>query len=152
MENKTWADVRAWADENDAQRRSDCGLFLRFARRAGLGGYGRGCGGFLATGTYFQPELYKRPTIDGLNAALINRAGVFAGDRFHDFDHLAVRESTAHSFYRGDTSLHPWEGRTEPIDPADGKRQASTAGPRARGTRFPARDRCRWRPVRSPAR
>jgi Ni,Fe-hydrogenase I large subunit len=123
MELETWDQMWAWADENDAQRTSDCGLFLRFAKRAGLGDYGQGCGSFLATGTYFQPELYERPTIDGRNAALINRAGVYDGSSFHDFDHLNVRESTAHSFYAGDTELHPWEGRTEPIDPADGHKQ-----------------------------
>ena len=123
LENTTWNDVWAWADENDAQRNSDCGLFLRFAKRAGLDRYGFGCGSFLATGTYFQPELYERPTIDGRNAALINRSGVYDGERFHDFDHLNVRESTAHSFYAGDTYLHPWEGRTEPIDPAEGHKQ-----------------------------
>jgi Ni,Fe-hydrogenase I large subunit len=123
MELKTWDDVWAWADENDAQRNSDCGLFLRFAKRAGLDRYGFGCGKFLATGTYFQPELYERPTIDGRNAALINRSGVYDGEHFHDFDHLHVRESTAHSFYAGDTDLHPWEGRTEPIDPAEGHKQ-----------------------------
>jgi uptake hydrogenase large subunit len=123
MELETWDQMWAWADENDAQRNSDCGLFLRFAKRAGLGDYGHGCGAFLATGTYFEPELYERPTIDGRNAALINRAGVYDGGAYHDFDHLDVRESTAHSFYAGDTYLHPWEGRTEPIDPADGHKQ-----------------------------
>jgi hydrogenase large subunit len=123
LENTTWNDVLAWAEENESQRNSDCGLFLRFATRAGLGDYGQGCGAFLATGTYFQPELYERPTIEGRNAALINRSGVYDGEAFHDFDHLLVRESTAHSFYRGDTYLHPWEGRTDPIDPADGRTQ-----------------------------
>lgn len=123
LENTTWNDVLAWAEENESQRNSDCGLFLRFAARAGLGDYGQGCGAFLATGTYFQPELYERPTIEGRNAALISRSGVYDGEVFHDFDHLLVRESTAHSFYEGDTYLHPWEGRTDPIDPADGRRQ-----------------------------
>jgi Ni,Fe-hydrogenase I large subunit len=123
MENKTWEDVWKWADENDAQRNSDCGLFLRFAKRAGLDKLGQGSGTYLATGTYFQPELYENPTIDGRNAALINRSGVYDGKEFHDFNHLNVRESTAHSFYRGDTYLHPWEGVTEPIDPLDGHKQ-----------------------------
>ncbi len=123
LENKTWEDVWKWADENDAQRNSDCGLFLRFAKRVGLDKFGQGSGTYLATGTYFQPELYENPTVDGRNAALINRSGVYDGKGFHDFNHLNVRESTAHSFYRGDTYLHPWEGVTEPIDPLDGHKQ-----------------------------
>jgi uptake hydrogenase large subunit len=123
MENKTWDDVWAWSEENESQRRSDCGMFLHFARAIGLDRFGGGCGKFLATGTYFQPELYERPTIEGRNAALINRAGVYDGDEFHDFDHLHVRESTAHSFFRGDTYLHPWEGVTDPIDPAEGHKE-----------------------------
>ena len=78
----------------------------------------------LSTGTYFQPELYENPTIDGRNDALINRAAVYDGNEFNDFNHLHVREDTAHSFYRGSTgTLHPWEGVTEPIDPLDGKKQ-----------------------------
>jgi Ni,Fe-hydrogenase I large subunit len=123
LENKTWDDVWAWAEENEKQYHSDCGLFLRFSKAIGLDTFGFGCRKFIATGTYFQPELYEHPTIDGRNAALINRAGIYDGTDFHDFNHLNVRESTAHSFYKGDTSLHPWEGRTEPIDPADGHKQ-----------------------------
>lgn len=123
MENKTWADILAWADENDSQRNSDCGLFLRFALRAGLDKFGAGCGAYLATGTYFQPELYEHPTIDGRNDALINRSGIYDGAGYHDFDHLNVREDTSHSFYKGDRFLHPWQGETDPIDPLDGHKQ-----------------------------
>ncbi|MEO1366546.1 MAG: nickel-dependent hydrogenase large subunit, partial [Acidobacteriota bacterium] len=117
MENKTWNDVLAWADENDSQRNSDCGLFLRFAHAAGLDTYGQGCGSFLTTGTYFDPELYEHPTIDGRNDALINRAGVYDGENYHDFNHLDVREDSAHSFFKGEKYLHPWYGETDPMDP-----------------------------------
>lgn len=120
LELKTWDDIWKWADENDSQRNSDCGLFLRFAKQIGLDKFGAGCGSYLATGTYFQPELYENPTVEGRNGALINRSGVYDGKEFHDFDHLNVREDTTHSFYRGNTYLHPWEGVTEPIDPLDG--------------------------------
>ncbi len=123
MENKTWNDVLAWAEENESQRNSDCGFFLRYAKAAGLDKFGQGCGAYLATGTFFDPKLYENPTVDGRNAALISRSGVYDGAQFHDFDHLNVREDTAHSFYRGDTYLHPWEGVTEPIDPLEGQRQ-----------------------------
>jgi uptake hydrogenase large subunit len=123
MENKTWADVLKWADENDSQRNSDCALFLRFALRAGMDRYGQGCGAFLSTGTFLHPEKNEHPTVDGRNAALIARSGIYDGAEFHDFDHMRVREETNHSFYRGETSLHPWEGVTEPIDPLEGRKQ-----------------------------
>lgn len=123
MENETWEDILAWADENDSQRSSDCALYLRFAQRAGLGGYGAGCGNFLATGTFFDPELYAQPTIEGRNDALITRSGIWDGGGFHDFDHLNVREDVTHSFFRGEKYLHPWQGVTDPIDPAQGKDQ-----------------------------
>jgi hydrogenase large subunit len=123
LENKTWADVLKWADENDSQRNSDCALFIRFSQRIGLDKLGQGCGAYLATGTYFQPELYDHPTIDGRNDALINRSGIYDGSGFHDFDHLRVKEDITHSFYRGNSMLHPWDGVTEPIDPLDGEKQ-----------------------------
>jgi uptake hydrogenase large subunit len=123
LENKTWADVLAWADENDSQRNSDCGLFIRFALRAGLDKFGQGYGKYLATGVYWQPELYEHPTVEGRNAALINRAGIYDGTNYHDFDQANVREDTAHSFYQGASSLHPWDGETNPIDPLDGHKQ-----------------------------
>jgi Ni,Fe-hydrogenase I large subunit len=122
-ENKTWNDVLAWCEENESQHNSDCGLFIRFAMKAGLGKFGQGYGNYLATGTYFQPELYENPTVDGRNAALIGRSGIYESSQFHDFDQALVREDTAHSFYQGASSLHPWEGRTEPIDPLEGHKQ-----------------------------
>lgn len=123
LEIKSWDEMLAWADENDSQRNSDCGLFIRFALAAGLHKYGGGVGSYLATGTFFKPDLYDHPTVDGRNDALITRSGVYDGKGYHEFDHLNVREDTAHSFYRGDKSLHPWQGETDPIDPLEGKKQ-----------------------------
>jgi uptake hydrogenase large subunit len=123
LENKTWDDVLAWAEENESQRNSDCGFFIRFARRIGLDKFGAGFGNYLATGTYFNPEKYARPTIEGRNAGLINRSGIYADGNYYDFDQALVREDVTHAFYEGSHSLHPFEGRTEPIDPADGRKQ-----------------------------
>ncbi|MBX0329186.1 nickel-dependent hydrogenase large subunit [Oscillochloris sp. ZM17-4] len=123
LENKTWQDVLAWVDENESHYNSDCGFFIRFAMKCGLDTFGQGCGNFLATGTYFNPEKYGRPTIDGRNAALINRSGVYANGSYYDFDQANVREDISHSFYQGNHALHPFDGRTEPIDPADGHKQ-----------------------------
>ena len=123
LENKSWDDVLAWVDENEAQHDSDCGFFIRYCRDIGLDKYGAGPGDFLATGTYFEPSLYTNPTIDGRNDALINRSGVYANGKFHTFDQAAVREDVAHSFYEGSTPRHPFEGETKPIDPAVGRPQ-----------------------------
>jgi uptake hydrogenase large subunit len=123
LEVKTWDDMLAWVDENESQRNSDCGFFIRYALDIGLDKYGAGVGNYLATGTYFDPSLYENPTIDGRNDALIGRSGVYAGGSWHDFDHLRVSEDVTHSFYTGNRPLHPWEGETNPIDPKDGREQ-----------------------------
>ena len=123
LENETWQDVLAWVDENEAQHDSDCGFFIRYCLDVGLDTFGQGVGNYIATGTYFEPDLYEQPTIEGRNAALINRSGIFATGRFSEFDHLRVGEDTAHSFYEGAGLLHPWDGETKPIDPQIGTEQ-----------------------------
>ena len=123
LENKTWEDVLAWLDENESHRNSDCGLFLRFCMEVGLDKYGKGYGNYLSTGTYFEPDEYVHPTIAGRNDALIARSGVYCDGKYHDFDHMNVREDHTHSFFEGSGVLHPWEGVTNPIDPAEGKKQ-----------------------------
>lgn len=123
LENKTWSDVLAWADENESQANSDCAIFLKYALQIGLDRYGGGYGSYLATGTYFNPAEYTRPTIEGRNAALIVRSGVYAGGQWSDFDQARVSEDVTHSFYRGTGSLHPFDGVTEPIDPEAGRKQ-----------------------------
>lgn len=123
MENKSWNDVLAWMDENESQRNSDCALFIRFCMDTGLDKLGGGVGAYLAMGTYMQPELYTRPTIEGRNAALISRSGIYDGSAFHDFDQARVREDHTYSFFRGSGVLHPFDGVTEPLDPAEAKKQ-----------------------------
>lgn len=123
LENKTWNDVLAWVDENENHYNSDCGFFIRFAREVGLDKFGQGAGAFLATGTFFNPEEYQFPTIEGRNNALITRSGVYDGEAFHDFDQARVREDHTNSFFRGAGALHPFDGVTEPIDPAEGRKQ-----------------------------
>jgi Ni,Fe-hydrogenase I large subunit len=123
LENKSWADVLAWVDENESQYNSDMGFFIRYSLDVGLDKYGAGVGNYLSMGTYFDPALYQRPTIEGRNAALIGRGGVFAGGQWYDFDQAKVREDVTHSFYEGSRPLHPFDGETIPIDPEKGKGQ-----------------------------
>ena len=123
MENKTWEDVLAWVDENESQHDSDCGFYIRYCMDIGLDKYGRGYGNYLSTGTYFDPERYRHPTIEGRNDALIMRSGVYYDDEFYDFDQANVREDHTYSFFRGAGQLHPFDGVTDPIDPAEGRKQ-----------------------------
>ena len=58
-------DVLAWVDENESQYNSDCGFFIRYCLDIGLDKYGQGVGNYISTGTYFDPALYQRPTIEG---------------------------------------------------------------------------------------
>ena len=123
LENKTWEDVLAWVDENESQRNSDIGFLIRYSQDVGLDKYGQGVGNYISTGTYFDPALYGRPTIEGRNAALIGRGGVFVGGQYQEFDQARVSEDVTHSFYEGSRPLHPFEGETIPVDPEKGKGQ-----------------------------
>ncbi len=122
LENRTWQDVLAWVDENPRQHDSDLGLFIRFALAAGLDRIGRGYSNYLAMGTYLSPERYENPTIEGRNGALELRSGIYASGQDFEFDQALVREDHTHSFFEGSASLHPFEGRTVPVDPERGKR------------------------------
>ena len=123
LANKTWDDVLAWVDENESQHESDLGLFIRYAMQIGLDKYGQGYGNYLATGTYLNPETYTRPTIEGRNDSLIVRSGIYANGQYYDFDQARVTEDVTHSFYEGTGTRHPFDGVTEPIDPAAGAAQ-----------------------------
>ena len=120
---QTYEQLMEWCDENESQHNSDMAFFIRYSRGIGLDTYGGGYGNYLAMGTFFEPSQYATPTVDGRSNALVTRAGVFAGGEYHDFDHLRVSEDVTHSYFKGTGSLHPWEGVTDPIDPADGRAQ-----------------------------
>jgi Ni,Fe-hydrogenase I large subunit len=123
LENKTWSDVLNWLDERKEHRNSDLGLFIRYSMDIGLDKYGAGPGRYLAAGCFPHPQKYRFPTIDGRNAALISRSGVFDGKNFYDFDQERIREDHTHSFFRGSGSLHPFNGVTDPIDPMEGRKE-----------------------------
>jgi hydrogenase large subunit len=123
MEVRSWEDMKAWVEENESQYNSDCGFFIRYCLDVGLHKYGAGVGNYLATGTYFEPSLYENPTVEGRNAGLIGRSGVYANGTFSEFDQARVSEDVTHSFYEGTRPLHPWEGETRPVDPEVGRKQ-----------------------------
>jgi hydrogenase large subunit len=123
LEIQTWEDMQEWMEENDSQRNSDLAFFLRYCQDVGLDGYGQGPGSFLAVGAYVDKDHYRHPDIASRNESLISKAGVFDGENFHDYDQANVREDHTYSFFRGSDQLHPFDGVTDPIDPADGARE-----------------------------
>jgi hydrogenase large subunit len=120
---ETWEQLLEWCDENESQHQSDLAFFIRYAMGIGLDKYGGGYGNYLAMGTFFEPSQYATPTVEGRNNALITRSGIYADGTDYEFDHTRVTEDVTHSYFKGTGSLHPWEGVTDPIDPAEGKAQ-----------------------------
>lgn len=150
LENKSWDDVLAWVNENEAQYNSDCGFFIRYSLDIGLDKYGRGVGNHLATGTYFEPSLYENPTIDSRNGALIGRQGIYARGQWHDFDQALVGRTSPTPSTRAADLCTRSRVRPSPSTPKWAGVRASTAGRRHRATRCPAlatsrSRRARWR-------
>ncbi|ADG06734.1 nickel-dependent hydrogenase large subunit [Kyrpidia tusciae] len=123
LENQTWDDVLKWLDEKPEHYNSDLGLFIRYSMEIGLNQYGAGPGRYITAGSFFHPEKYTHPVINKRNEGLIFRAGIYDGQNFHDFDQERVREDHTYSFYRGSESLHPFDGKTDPIDPEEGQKE-----------------------------
>ena len=83
--------------------------------------------------------------MDGRNAALQSRSGIYANGQYYDFDQMRVTEDVTHAYYEGTGSRHPWEGVTEPIDPAEGAKQGKYTWAKAPGTTCPTSVMCHWR-------
>lgn len=109
LQIKSWDDMMAWVEENESQRNSDLGLFIRAGLQFGLDKFGQGVGKFLAYGTYLHKDKYNRPTIEGRNEALISSSGFFDGKNYHVFDHKQIMEHVKHSWYADVPAAHPWE-------------------------------------------
>jgi hydrogenase large subunit len=112
LQVKSWDDLMAWVEENESQRNSDLGLFIRASLEFGLDKFGQGVGKFLATGTYLHKDRYNKPTIEGRNQALISSSGFFDGKDYHVFDHMQVLEHVKHAWYEDVPASHPW---SEPL-------------------------------------
>lgn len=105
---KSWDDLMAWVDENEQQRNSDLGLFIRASLEFGMDKFGQGVGQFIATGTYLHKDRYNKPTIEGRNQALISSSGFYDGKNYHAFNHLDVMEHVKHTWFTDQKPDHPW--------------------------------------------
>jgi uptake hydrogenase large subunit len=108
LQIKSWDDMMAWVEENESQRNSDLGLFIRASLEFGMDKFGQGVGKFIATGTYLHKDRYNNPTIEGRNQALICSSGFYDGKSYHVFDHQQVLEHVKHSWYQDVPASHPW--------------------------------------------
>jgi Ni,Fe-hydrogenase I large subunit len=111
---QSWDDLMAWVDENDSQRNSDLGLYIRASLEFGLDKFGQGCGNYIAYGTYLHKDKYNKPSVEGRNDALISPSGFYNSHtkEYSDFDHLQIKEHVNHSWYEDVKAAHPWD---EPI-------------------------------------
>lgn len=94
--------LAAWS-ERVGPAASDFGLFLRMARSLPLHRLGRGADRFLSHGAF--PQLDERP---------LWPAGLRDAGGLHAVDDADIDEALGHSWLRGDTPQHPFDGRTEP--------------------------------------
>ena len=77
---KSMADFQAWLDESPSHANSDLGLYWRMGLDIGLDKYGGGVRRYLSWGYLPHEDKYQKPTIDGRNAALIMKSGVYDGN------------------------------------------------------------------------
>ncbi len=83
----------------------------------GLDKYGGGPGRYLTWGYLPHEDKYQHPTIEGRNAAVIMKGGVYDSftDQHHMVDHTFARENTSHAWYEeGTADVHPFDRTTQP--------------------------------------
>ncbi len=112
LQVKSWDDLMEWVNENESQRNSDLGLFIRAGLEFGLDKFGQGVGKFVAYGTYLHKDMYNNPTIEARNNAVISPGAFYDGKKFHALNHLDIQEHVDHAWYKDVDPAHPWD---EPI-------------------------------------
>ena len=122
-EVRSYDEFMEWLDERPEHANSDLGLFWRMGVEIGLDTYGRGHGKYLSWGYLPHEDRYQTPTIEGRDAALIMKSGVYDGatDSHNPMDQVLTREDTIHALHdaRPDAK-HPWDRTPEPVSLVDG--------------------------------
>jgi uptake hydrogenase large subunit len=112
---RSYADFLAWLDEPD-HANSDLGMFWRMSVDIGLDRYGGGHPRYISWGYLPHEDKYQRPTIDGRNAALIMKSGVFdaAAGTHKLMEQAHTREDMRHAWYDEPAVTHPYDRTTTP--------------------------------------
>jgi hypothetical protein len=83
----------------------------------GLDKYGKGHGKYVTWGYLPHEDKYHTPTIEGRNAAVVMKRGVYDGrtDTYKLMDQSFTREDTEHAWYDEAGPVHPFDRTTKPI-------------------------------------
>jgi hydrogenase large subunit len=113
---KSYDDFMAWLDEKPEHANSDLGYYWRMGIDIGLDKFGRGIGKYITWGYLPHEDKYQKPTIEGRNAALLMKSGVYDGasDTFKLMDQAFTREDMQHAWYDEDRIVHPFDRTTAP--------------------------------------
>lgn len=113
LEVRSGADLNAWLDESETHRDSDLGFFIRAARGLGLDQMGRGHGNYISVGGL---DIPSDSAVRGRNAEArqLQPPGFARGTQVREFAPEHITEDVAHSWFVGDHSRHPHDGRTQP--------------------------------------
>ncbi|MEM9731611.1 MAG: nickel-dependent hydrogenase large subunit, partial [Myxococcota bacterium] len=128
---QSYDDFMAWLDEKPEHANSDLGMYWRMGLDVGLDKYGTGLGKYVTWGYLPHEDKYNNPTIEGRNAALIMKSGVYDGNTHQLMQQSFAREDVKHAWYDEPGGLHPFDRTTKPVqknahDP-DGKYSWCTA-------------------------
>jgi Ni,Fe-hydrogenase I large subunit len=120
-EVRSYADLMSWLEEKREHAESDLGMFIRISQDIGLDKYGSGHGKYLSWGYLPHEDRYQYPTIDGRNAALIMKSGVFdaVSGEHKPMDQVHTREDLEHAWYDEPDVLHPFDRVTKPTQKND---------------------------------
>jgi len=113
---KSYDDFLAWMDENPDHANSDLGMYWRMGLDIGLDKFGQGVGKYISWGYLPHEDKYNKPTIEGRNAAMIMKSGVYDGatDTHKLMDQIHTREDVKHAWYDEPGGLHPFDRTTKP--------------------------------------
>ncbi len=116
-EIQSYDDFMAWLDEKPEHANSDLGLYWRMGLDIGLDQYGKGVEKFVSWGYLPHEDKYNRPTIEGRNAALRMKSGVYdsATDTHQLMDQSFTREDVQHAWYDEPGGLHPFDRTTRAV-------------------------------------
>ncbi len=118
---RSYDDFLAWLEEKPEHANSDLGLYWRMSQDIGLDKYGVGHGKYISWGYLPHEDRYNEPTIEGRNAAVIMKSGVYNGasDSHKLMDQVHTREDVTRAWYDEPGGLHPFDRTTAAISNND---------------------------------